>query len=280
MSSIDSLMRGSIDMHVHFGPDPRMERRMDALEGARQAQKAGMRAIVLKNHDYPTAPLAQIIGPLVPDIAIIGSITLNFQVGGLNVYALEASAKLGAKVIWMPTMSSRAFKMAGVSGEGLTLLDKMGGLVPAVGEILDITKHYQMVVATGHISVAEAFALVSEVKNRGLSRVVVTHAIHAFTVQEQRQLADMGAFIEQCFIITTFGPGDPVERVDPSRMAEVIRTVGAERCILCTDFGQASRPAPCEGMRMMIATMLDCGLSEQEIEILVKVNPARLLGLD
>jgi hypothetical protein len=30
---------------------------------------------------------------------------------------------------------------------------------------------------------------------------------------------------------------------------------------------------------MMIATMLSCGLSEKEIEIMVKINPARLLGL-
>ena len=30
----------------------------------------------------------------------------------------------------------------------------------------------------------------------------------------------------------------------------------------------------------MIATMLDNGLTEKEIEVMVKENPARLLGLD
>lgn len=31
---------------------------------------------------------------------------------------------------------------------------------------------------------------------------------------------------------------------------------------------------------MAIATMLRCGLSEQEIELMIKVNPAKLLDLD
>ena len=52
------------------------------------------------------------------------------------------------------------------------------------------------------------------------------------------------------------------------------------RCILSTDLGQINNPAPVAGMRMMIAAMLDNGLTEKEIEIMVKTNPARLLGLD
>ena len=48
---------------------------------------------------------------------------------------------------------------------------------------------------------------------------------------------------------------------------------------MSTDLGQAHNPAPAEGMRMMIATMLKCGITEKEIELMVKVNPARLLGL-
>jgi predicted TIM-barrel fold metal-dependent hydrolase len=63
-------------------------------------------------------------------------------------------------------------------------------------------------------------------------------------------------------------------------MVEHIKAVGAERCILSTDFGQAINPAPTEGFRTMLAHMLKFGLSEKELEILVKVNPAKLLDLD
>ena len=62
-------------------------------------------------------------------------------------------------------------------------------------------------------------------------------------------------------------------------MVEAIRTVGVGRCLLSSDLGQAHNPPPAEGMKMMIATMLSGGLSEKEIEIMVKINPARLLGL-
>jgi predicted TIM-barrel fold metal-dependent hydrolase len=69
-------------------------------------------------------------------------------------------------------------------------------------------------------------------------------------------------------------------RIDPAKIVEAIRLLGAERCIMSTDFGQAYNPAPAEGMRMMIATMLRCGLTERELETMIKVNPAKLLDLD
>ena len=50
--------------------------------------------------------------------------------------------------------------------------------------------------------------------------------------------------------------------------------------VMGPDLGQAHNPAPAEGIRMAIATMLKCGLSEKEVELMVKVNPARLLDLD
>ena len=39
MSNIDQLLHGSIDMHVHAGPDSLIERRLDALQVAEQARE-------------------------------------------------------------------------------------------------------------------------------------------------------------------------------------------------------------------------------------------------
>ena len=91
----------------------------------------------------------------------------------------------------------------------------------------------------------------------------------------QQRLAKKGAFIEHCFANTMPFP----DRIHPMKMVEAIKAVGAEHCIMSTDFGQVYNPAPTEGMRVAIATMLKCGLSENEMELLVKVNPAKLLGL-
>ena len=63
-------------------------------------------------------------------------------------------------------------------------------------------------------------------------------------------------------------------------IVEAVRALGAEHCIMTTDLGQGWNPPPAVGMRMMIATLLRCGLREEEIELLIKVNSAKLLGLN
>ena len=98
----DRLLSGSIDMHLHPGPDA-FKCRVDALEAASQAKQAGMKAIVIKNHFYPTAPLAMMVNGLVPDFTVFGSVCLDYEMGGLNVHAVEYSARAGARVVWMPT---------------------------------------------------------------------------------------------------------------------------------------------------------------------------------
>lgn len=284
MSAVDNLLRGSIDMHMHTGPDPRVERRLDALPTARQAREAGMRAIVLKSHEYSTAPLASVLNQVVPEVTTIGSICLNYEIGGLNPYAVETSARLGAKVVWMPTLSIAAdIKKHGLRGEGISLLDDEGKLLPVVQEILAIIKRYNLVLATGHVSVAESFALVEAAHKAGVTRIVITHPLLEevgahLNLEQQQQMVGQGAFIEYCFVNTM--PAMPVKSVHPREMAQAIKTIGAEHCILSTDFGQAFNPAPAEGMRMAIATMLLFKLTEKEVELMVKVNPARLLGLD
>ena len=50
MNAIDDLMKGSVDIHVHFSPDPRVERRSSAIEIVEQASFMGMGGLVLKSH--------------------------------------------------------------------------------------------------------------------------------------------------------------------------------------------------------------------------------------
>lgn len=281
MNAIDRLLHGSIDMHVHYGPHPSKEARFDALQGTLMASEAGMRAIVLKNHEYQTATLAYIVNQVVGNITAIGGICLNSEAGGLNPCVVETSAKLGAKIVWMPTISSNYQIQDKTNKEdGISILDCDGKLLPVVGEVLDIAKRYDMVVATGHVSVNAALVLADEARNRGLWKLVATHALgmdpgEYFRLEDQCKIADKGAFIEHCFFLAM-----PEFRRDPKLMAEAIRVVGAEHCILSTDLGQVYNPAPAEGMRMMIGYMLKCGLTEEEIELMVKTNPAKLLGLD
>ena len=165
------------------------------------------------------------------------------------------------------------------SADGITILDSDGKLLPVVHEILDIIDKYQMVLATGHLSVEEIFTLVDEARSKGLSKILITHPLGAmrvpyFSLDEQCRVAEKGAFLEYCFNGVIEGWFEPVSIV------ETVKAVGAAHCILSTDFGQDHNPAPTEGMRVAIAYMLRYGLTENEVELMVKVNPAKLLGLD
>jgi hypothetical protein len=284
--NIDDLVRGSIDMHIHFAPDALMTFRMDALETAKLAHQMGMRAIVLKAHTYSSAPLANMVGKLVPEIKVFGSICLDYEVGGLNFHALKAAAKLGARVVWMPTHSSNneRSKPAGfdLEGEGFSILNSKNKLVPEIDKILSLIKEYKMVLASGHISPAEVFALVEKALAKGISRLVITHPLtseflkQGLTLEDQRRLAKMGAFIEHTYV--GYLPNDL--RHDPQILVEAIRTIGAEQTIISTDLGQYDNPPPSEGMRMFIGLLLRNGVTEHEIELMAKLNPAKLLDLD
>jgi hypothetical protein len=127
------------------------------IEAARQAQQAGMKAIVLKSHNYTAAAVAIIVNQLVPGIQVFGSVCLDYEIVGINFHALMNSAQLGAKVVWMPTFSStnsinkmRALGLP-LEGEGLSIIDAAGKLVPEMERILSLTKKYNMVLATSSV---------------------------------------------------------------------------------------------------------------------------------
>jgi hypothetical protein len=281
LETIRRLLEGAIDFHLHTSPDPYTQRSVDALTAALGAKELGMKGIVLKSHDYPTTPMAETVRGVVEGIRVIGSLTLNYGVGGINPQAVEASARMGAKVIWMPTFSSVPDRKRMNLEGGIFILSKEGETLPQVREILALIKEHDLVLCTGHISKEEIFALAKEALAIGIRKLIITHPLTEMAgtplnLEIQKELADKGAFIEHCLLPTMPLYG----ALDPRRIVEAIRYIGAERCILSTDLGQINNPTPADGMRMMVATMLSCGLEERELKLLLKRNPAMLLNLE
>ncbi|MFC1937856.1 DUF6282 family protein [Chloroflexota bacterium] len=288
MNVIDRLMSGSIDMHVHFTPDSLAVRRQDALRLAQSARDAGMRAVVLKSREFNTVPVAMLASELVPEVSVIGSITLDNEVGGLNPVAVMAAARMGARVVWMPTLTAANSKAKWesvnrqkLSGAGQSVFDASGKLRPEVKEIVQIVKEYDICLSSGHLSPRETFALVEEAQKAGVARMVITHALQgglieeALTPDDVKQLAQSGAYIEH----SLWGVMPTIGTTDLKKVVDSIKDTGAERCIMTSDFGQDLHPPAPEGLRLFIATMLRNGIDEKEIELMVKTNPARLVGL-
>jgi hypothetical protein len=272
---VGAILKGSYDLHVHAGPDPDQERRLDALETGRHAYEAEMGGFVLKSHRYGTASLAYVLNRMYPGLNVAGSIVLNTSVGGINPDAVDVAGRLGARVVWMPTMSARHYvERQGGSG-GISLLDE-GKLRPAVLEVLDAAGRYDMVVASGHVAPDEAIELFKQAKARGVNRLLATHPAGVASIDEQREMAALGAFLEYTFLACMPSRGS----MSPAELTETVQTLGTEHCIVTTDLGQWMNPPPAEGMRMAIAALLDSGMSVDGVEALVKHNPARLLNVE
>lgn len=273
---IDSIWRGSVDIHAHAAPDPIAARRHDALDLARACRDAGMRAIIFKSHEYPTVPAAHVINRVVEGFTVFGAISLDDEVGGLNPFALEASAKMGAAKVWMPTFCAAHWRRTRMNRtDGINVLDESGRLVPVVNDLLDIIKRYDMIMGSGHLSPEEQRVLVPEARRRGI-KTVITHAeVTPVPVELTAEFSRLGAFVEHAYIALTGGHSGH----SFASIAASIREAGPEQAILSTDLGQAQNPSPPEGFRMFIAGMLQQGFSDEEMRRMVRDNPAGLLGL-
>ena len=276
------LVVGAIDMHCHHGPDPHRARSGDAAEAVAEAEALGMAGVVLKSHAYPTGPIAILMQKTVKRLRVFGGICCDHEVGGLNPAAVEVALRTGARVVWMPTFSSvidrRKLRLP---GPGIAVVGERSRLVPAAEEILRLARQHDAVVATGHIDLPEQFAVVDAARTLGV-KVLMTHALETLvgpdhTLAHVLELAERGAMIE--FTDLTCIPGGMAATEEPATFAHAMMTVGPERAIMSTDFGQAASPHPAAGMGLFIEEMLGCGLPAAAIDQMARRNPARLLGL-
>ncbi len=265
-------MKGAIDLHVHCEPDPENSLRMDGLDTARYAHEAEMAGFVLKSHYYLTTPVAKILMRAYPGLKVFGSITLNKEIGGLNPDAVESSALIGTKVIWMPTFSAKNHADLNGNRSGLQLSSE-GKLDQHVYDILEIAKQFDMVIASGHVSPSETLILFKAANQLGISRLIATHPTHWATFDQLVEMSSLGAYIEHTFLSCM----PSRNRTNPNEMVDLINKLGITRSIVTSDFGQWMNPSPAEGMRMAIAELMNSGLSPEQITSLVKSNPGTLL---
>lgn len=275
------LLNGAYDLHVHAAPSP-FDRLLDDFQLLEDAGQAGMAGIMLKSHYEPTAARAFLANAHSNSSATAyGGIVLNWPVGGLNPYAVENALTRGAKIVWMPTRdaqnSLRTGNMPGdfFQREGLTVLDERGNLKSVVLGIMDIVKHYDAALATGHLSPRESIILCKNGVKRGV-RMVLTHPEFERTIidaQTQKELAEIGVFIEKCWYNVADG------HYTASEMAEHICTVGPEHCFLSSDRGQRNRERPVEAMTRFTTAVLACGIPRKDVSFMLHTVPKYVLGL-
>jgi imidazolonepropionase-like amidohydrolase len=289
----DELLRGAIDLHQHAAPSL-FERVTDDLGLAEEARRRGMRGVLIKAHEQDTTGRAFLVGKQVPGVEVFGGVVLNWVVGGLNPYAVDASIKLGARMIWMPTLSAQhhidffggghfgrsmvARASLRPASRGIRVLNEHGELTAETREILGLIAEADVCLSTGHLSFREIMSLVGEAGKAGVKKILITHpdlGLSGISIEDQKALAAEGAFLEKDLI--TMMPA--WQSVSLEVMVKSIRDVGPQHCVLGTDFGQLHHPSPAEGLRTFIQMLLEKGITAEEVRAMVATNPARLMGL-
>lgn len=290
-AAIDLLMRGAVDLHCHSGPSV-MARLVDHIDAIEEAGAAGMRAVLFKDHYYPTAPIVELIRKRYAHLGVepLGSIVLNNALGGFNAYAVEHALKLGSKVVWMPTVSAANHVREGHNKKllvaksamrrptALSVVDDHGELKEEVKPILDLVAEYDAVLSCGHLHISEVWPLFEEAKKRGCKRLLVNHPTYTLgaVVKDFQRLIDLGAYIEHSicmFVDSRF------RCFTPEQLKSYIDAAGVDRTFFGSDLGQTDNPSPVQGFRQMIALLKSLGYSDEDVRKMVSLNAMRLAGL-
>lgn len=289
------LVHGAYDLHVHTGPDL-LPRSASDLDLAYRFRERGLAGFVIKSHYVPSAPRAALVRSLVPEVHVLGAITLNAAVGGMNTVAVEIAAREGARIVWMPTfdganeMSGHAalppgtkqpqwarlqqeLREQGVRNEPVRVVDENGRVLPAVRSVLRSIAKHDLALATGHLGRDEIFAVIEAALAEGVRHIIITHPEYPsqnLSAEDQAALARQGAFLERCFAPPYSG------KVSWERLFANMRAVGPEHSFLSTDLGQPDNPPIEDGLPLMVDQLLGAGFSEEEIYTMAVTNTVRL----
>ena len=272
------ISRGIVDTHFHVGPEI-LPRKYNVKTLADAAAPHGA-TLVLKNHTYPTTPLAALARKEF-GANFYGGIVLNNFVGGLNPEAI-VSAVSGNKrdvestepedvpiVVWMPTVhASSHLKTLGhvfdprwsgccsscghhdkdhtenaVYNHPVIAFDESLNPTKELLSTLEVIADYKCVLATGHLSAAEILQLVPIALKLGVPRIIVTHPHYPSVNLTDSQLAQLTHYPE-VFIEHCFAI-HTIEGVPLDQFVSAILATGTEQVLLSTDFGQVfSDPFP------------------------------------
>ena len=292
MTTYHPLLQGAFELHCHSAPSifPRKQTDWQLVE---DVQAAGMAGVVLKAHEAPTADRATLIRDRYPRLHVYGGLACNYFTGGLSPTAVDAALRSGARIIWMPTFSARAHQEHFARkktpffqserplthpAEGLDIRDEKNRIRDEVHEILSLIAQADVILATGHLSAPEVSALVGAALDHRVGKILIQHpdlGIAPLPFEMQLELARKGAVIEKCYLACS----EDCRDLTTVQMAESIRRLGADRCVMVTDYGQSHNIPPVQALSQFVEDMLRCGLSEAAIQGMIVDNPRLLLNL-
>jgi len=293
------LVAQSYDLHFHIGPD--ILPRKYTVEELVKEEAGKIRGVALKSHSFPTIGLINSVKER-DDLTLIGSVTLNYFMGGFNSSAIYASAVMSREnpiFVWFPTVHAENHLLHNKSEyeippewvkdpnfkprlkwdlKAIKVTDWAGKLIRKAEYCLNMMQKMNCILATGHVSSAEMEKLAEAALSRGI-KTIITHPMQrdiAMPLETQVRLAKMGAYIEYCYIMyldRDFPQDYPLEE-----QVRCMKAIGSDHVILTSDGGQSRNPGSSEAMKAYIKLLEEKGLDKKDIKKMVVDNPKKIIG--
>lgn len=285
----NELLQGAIDCHIHAYPDF-VYRSQDMIQVALEASRSGMRAVAFKDHWNISCGAAYLVQRHVDSLVEKGELERRVEVyGGAGTcfgmnpeYIRVALQYPNFKMIWFPTFTSLGFwRSAGhPEKQGIRLVGEDGQVLPEVVEVMKMAVEHKVGIGFGHTDYQELLPLAKMAKELGV-RATLDHPLlelNKLLLDEMKELADLGVYVGtycQPMIPSLYQPvADPMETI------RTIKEIGPERCIIGSDFGQVLHMDAIDGMRVFIRALLAYEIKPEQIKMMLKDNPAKLMWLD
>ena len=307
---------GLVDTHYHVGPEL-IVRRYDVKTLADKAVPFGA-TLVLKNHTYPTTPLASLARAQF-GAKFLGGVVLNSYVGGLNPQAV-VGARSGNRsnvydptpdrspvVVWMPTVHAESHlrlhgfgfdpRWAGCCSHGadpnqphvptqvvpdtpVIVFDESGKPKPELIATLEAIAANGCILATGHLHASEVMKLVPLALDMGVRRVILTHPHYPSIELSER---DQRALTRHPDVFAEHCFAIHTQDGVPlGKYVDAIQATGPEQVLLSTDFGQVSSDPFPEGSIRYAAELAERTkgmISRRDFIAMFTSNGRRALGI-
>jgi hypothetical protein len=276
-------LTGAWDWYCHSAPC-QMPRWGNATQVAREARAAGFAGIVLQTHSESTTGRASAAGEAVPQLSVLGGITLNEFAAGISAKSVRAQIAAGAAFVWLPTIDALAHISAlGGAGRtlsgvhdpldrtlGITILDPHRRVTRDAMAVIDAVADRPVFIGTGHLSLDEVTALVVAAAARSVP-IVINHPYFLLHPDAAwwRQLPP-NAVVQFAALADSSNPVlPPIERV-----LEVIELIGPERCAIGSETKAVN---PVDAIVTFGRALMAQGLDEQSLRTILTHDPRRHL---
>ena len=309
----DPALKGAIDLHAHQDPDSngpsytQQARSSDAMDLYPRVKAAGMRGFVIKMHLDQSAGLAYYMRKLHRDMEFFGGIGSNLTTGTkVNPWAITHMTEIKGgwgRIVWMPSWDSEfSFRKGTRKAPAYVAVAQCNGqpfwqnypkpcdkgeLLPEVKEAIHViaTKKTRdsngdLVLATGHNSPHEVELMVKEAVRAGVKHIIITHPLLDSVEMSNEEIKETVAMGPEIYAEFTALFGAPTARPEMvKRYIDGIRAAGVEHAFISTDTGQVGTNYVPDVLAGAAKTLRANGFTERELDLLFKINPARILGL-